>query len=145
MGCVVLGYDDSLPAQAALQVAIEQAAVFGDELLIVFGDEPPGWTVGDEFHEHRRALEELGAKVVGDAAREAEEAGLKVETLLLPLKPATALDSVARDRGARLIVVGTYGESPFGSAILGSTPHRLLHVSSTPVLCVSAKLPGSDA
>lgn len=142
---MVLGYDDSLPAQAALQVAIEQATVFGDELLIVFGDEPPGWTVGDEVREHRRALEELGTKLVDDAAREAREAGVEVETLLVPLKPATALDAVARDRGARLIVVGTYGESPFGSAFLGSTPHRLLHISPTPVLCVSAKPPRDRA
>jgi nucleotide-binding universal stress UspA family protein len=139
VGYVVLGYDDSLPAQAALGVAIEQAKSFGDRLAIVFGDEPPGWTVGDEFREHRRALEELGAKVTDDAAREAREAGVEVETLLLPLKPATALDAVARERGARLIVVGTYGESPMGSAILGSTPHKLLHVSPTPVLCVSAR------
>jgi nucleotide-binding universal stress UspA family protein len=139
VGCVVLGYDDSLPAQAALQVAIEQAKVFGDELVIVFGDEPPGWTVGDEVREHRRALEELGTKLMEDAKREAIDAGVEVETVLVPLKPATALDSVARDRGARLIVVGTYGESPFGSAILGSTPHRLLHVSPTPILCVSAR------
>lgn len=141
MGYVVLGYDDSLPAQAALAVAVEQARAFGDRLVIVFGDEPPGWTVGDEFREHHRALEELGAKVTDDAARQAKRAGVEVETLLVPLKPATAIDAVARDRGARLIVVGTYGESPMGSAILGTTPHKLLHVSSTPVLCVSARPP----
>jgi nucleotide-binding universal stress UspA family protein len=33
-------------------------------------------------------------------------------------------------------VVGTYGESPLRSAILGSTPHKLLHASTRPVLCV---------
>ena len=87
MGCVVLGYDDSLPARAALQVAIEQAKVFGDELVIVFGGEPPGWTVGDEVREHRRALEELGTKLVEDAKREAADAGVEVETLLVPLNP----------------------------------------------------------
>ena len=37
---------------------------------------------------------------------------------------------------ARLIVVGTYGDSPMRGAILGSTPHKLLHWSSRPVLCV---------
>jgi nucleotide-binding universal stress UspA family protein len=38
-----------------------------------------------------------------------------------------------------LIVVGTYDEGPFRSAILGSTPHKLLHISETPVLCVPAR------
>ena len=53
-----------------------------------------------------------------------------------PQSPVVALDGVARERGARMIVVGTYGESPFRNAILGSTPHKLLHISETPVLCV---------
>jgi len=43
---------------------------------------------------------------------------------------------VADRRDALLIIVGTYGESPLRSAILGSTPHKLLHWSSRPVLCV---------
>jgi nucleotide-binding universal stress UspA family protein len=37
-----------------------------------------------------------------------------------------------------LIVVGTYGEGPFRSEILGSTPHKPLHFSETPVPCVAA-------
>jgi len=35
------------------------------------------------------------------------------------------------------IVVG-YGESPMRSAILGSTPHKLLHLSERPVVVVPA-------
>ncbi len=35
------------------------------------------------------------------------------------------------------------GEGPFKSAILGSTPHKLLHVSEVPVLCVPAESAGS--
>ena len=47
-----------------------------------------------------------------------------------------ALLALASEREARLIVVGTYGESPLRSAILGSTPHKLLHLSEVPVLVV---------
>ena len=39
-------------------------------------------------------------------------------------------------RDARAIVVGTFGEHPIKGAILGSVPHRLLHVSERPVLVV---------
>ena len=38
-----------------------------------------------------------------------------------------------------LIVVGTYGEGPFRSEILGSTPHKPLHFSETPVPCVTPR------
>jgi hypothetical protein len=37
-----------------------------------------------------------------------------------------------------VIVVGTSGESPIRSAMLGSTPHKLLQLSTRPVLCVPA-------
>jgi len=138
-GEVVLGYDGSPSARAALEVAVEQARAFGSGLVIVFGDEPPGRVAGDEFREHRRALEELGSGLLAEAARRTAAAGIDAETELVPRKPSVALDEVARERGARLIVVGTYGEGPFRSAILGSTPHKLLHISETPVLCVPAR------
>ena len=37
-----------------------------------------------------------------------------------------------------MIVVGSYGESPIKGAILGSTPHKLLHRAERPVLVVPA-------
>jgi len=139
MGTVVLGYDGSPSARVALGVAIEEAKRFGDRLVVVFGDEPPGWVAGEEFREHRRVLEEMGSEFLAEAASEAREGGVEVETLLVPEKPSIALENVAQEREARLIVVGTYGESPLRSAILGSTPHKLLHISDVPVLCVPAK------
>jgi nucleotide-binding universal stress UspA family protein len=35
-----------------------------------------------------------------------------------------------------MIVVGTQGESPLRSALLGSIPHKLLQLSDRPVLVV---------
>ena len=45
---------------------------------------------------------------------------------------------LADARDARFIVVGTWGESPIRGAILGSTPHKLLHLSHRPVVVVPA-------
>ncbi|MEJ7632431.1 MAG: universal stress protein [Rubrobacteraceae bacterium] len=138
---VILGYDGSPSAKAALGTAIEQARALGERLIIVFADEPPGRSAGEEFREHRRVLDEIGEKVLGEAEAEARAARIEVEAMILHGKPAVALDAAARERDARLIVIGTYGEGPLRSAILGSTPHKLLHFSEVPVLCVPP--PGS--
>jgi nucleotide-binding universal stress UspA family protein len=63
------------------------------------------------------------------------EAGVEVEVVLRAERPVEALLALASERQARLMV-GTYGESPLRSAILGSTPHKLLHLSTVPLLVV---------
>jgi len=49
---------------------------------------------------------------------------------------AEALIAVAEEHDARMIVVGSYGERPLKSALVGSTPTRLLHLAERPVLVV---------
>lgn len=68
----------------------------------------------------------------------ADEAGVRTSVELIDERPAQALIEAAARHGARVIVVGTWGESPVRGALLGSTPHKLLHLSSVPVLCVPA-------
>ena len=55
---------------------------------------------------------------------------------LVDERPAVALAGLGEEHDARMIVVGSYGESPIKGAILGSTPHKLLHLSDRPVLVV---------
>jgi nucleotide-binding universal stress UspA family protein len=55
---------------------------------------------------------------------------------LVDAKPADALVQVGNQVDATVIVVGTAGESPLRGAMLGSTPHKLLHLTNRPVLCV---------
>ena len=45
-GDVILGYDDTPSARAALDVAIEQAKRFDERLVILFAYAPPGRSVG---------------------------------------------------------------------------------------------------
>jgi nucleotide-binding universal stress UspA family protein len=49
---------------------------------------------------------------------------------------AKAISEAAHEAGADLIVVGSRGLTDFGSMVLGSVTHRLLHVGTTPVLVV---------
>lgn len=133
----VLGYDESPGAQRALVVALDMASRFGESLVLVYGVSPPGG-VGDEFRAHQDALAELGRAATEHAVEQATAAGVEATVELIHAKPAQALVEVAERVGARVIVVGTWGESPLRGAILGSTPHRLLQLSSRPVLVVPA-------
>ena len=135
---VVLGFDDSEGSRAALEAAIEVAGVLGEPLHIAFAAAPPTM-VGEESAEHRRALEEMGGGLLQEALAAARAAGVDVHAHLAPERPVDLLLRLADEHDARMIVVGTYGESPLRGAILGATPHKLLHLSSRPVLTVPAR------
>ena len=138
---IVLGYDESPGARRALGYAVDLAKLLGDTLVIVYGAGPPG-RMGDELAEHFKAVAERGRAALNQAVETATAAGVAATVELVDEKPAQALLDVADQHDARLIVVGTYGESPLRGAMLGSTPHKLLHWSSRPVLCVP---PPADA
>ncbi len=132
---VVLGYDESPGAEAALDAAIQVAQRYGEELVLVYGAAPPGG-MGEEFKSHLDALREMGRAATAHALEKAQAAGVTASVRLVDAKPADALVQVGNQVEATVIVVGTAGESPFKGAILGSTSHKLLHLSNRPVLCV---------
>ena len=138
---IVLGYDESPGARAALTTAIELAQRFDRPLVLVYGFAPPGG-LGEELGSHAQALSELGRTATTHAVEQARAAGVETLVELVRAKPADALVQVADTHDAAVIVVGLWGESPLRGAILGSTPHRLLHISSRPVLCVPAAADG---
>lgn len=132
---IVLGYDESPGARRALGYAVDLAKLLDDALVIVYGAEPPG-RMGDELTEHFKAIAERGQAALDHAVETAAASGVTATVELVDEKPAQALLDAADKCDARLIVVGTYGESPLRGAMLGSTPHKLLHWSTRPVLCV---------
>jgi nucleotide-binding universal stress UspA family protein len=133
---IVLGYDGSGCARCALRAALELCKLLGDRLVIVYAYEPPSKMVGEEFQEHRRALEEIGDDMTREAIEHARDAGVQAVVALAAERPAEALRRLGEEHEARMIVVGTQGESPLRSAILGSIPHKLLQISERPVLVV---------
>lgn len=135
MGTIVLGYDASPGAERALESAVDLARHFDDRLVIGHGVAPSGG-VGEEWTQNRRALEEQARELTDGALTRAREAGVDAEVALVPERPHTALLKLAEEHGARFIVVGGWGEGPIKGAILGSTPHKLLHLSDTPVVVV---------
>lgn len=131
---LVVGYDGSDCAKAALEAAIHFAGTTGDSLVIGFGYEPSGY--GEEHSVHREAVRRFGEQATAPALERAREAGLEATLALICERPVDALVALAERHDARAIVVGTHGESPIRGAILGSTPHKLLQVSDRPVVVV---------
>ena len=127
---IVLGYDESSSANAALAATIRIAPVLGAKVVVVFGYyiSPLG---GLQHGSIRDALEEVGRHAVGRAV-----ADLEAESRLVSGKPADVLIDVAKEVGAIAIVVGTVGENPVTGAILGSVVLRLVQRSPLPILVV---------
>jgi nucleotide-binding universal stress UspA family protein len=137
---VVLGYDRSPGAERALRIAIEVADSFGVPLVLVHGVHPPGG-VGEEARVAEQALLELDESIAAPAVAAAEAAGVSVVVSVVDERPAKALVDAADEHDALVIVVGTWSESPLRGALLGSVAHKLLQLSSRPVLCVPAPVP----
>jgi nucleotide-binding universal stress UspA family protein len=132
---IVIGYDDSPGAGTALATAVRLAQRLDETLVLVYGAGVPGGR-GEEFRSHLDALHELGRSALAHAVELAEASGVRSQVELVDESPAEALLEVADRHDATVIVVGTTGESPLRGALLGSTPHKLLHLSDRPVLCV---------
>jgi nucleotide-binding universal stress UspA family protein len=135
MADIVVGYDGGDCAKAALDLADSAAKALGDRVVVawVFESRP----LGGEAHDLDEALKEMGERVTSEGAETARAAGVDVEVLILRGdNPASALSELAAERQARLIAVGTHGESPLKGALIGSTPHKLVQIAKTPVLVV---------
>lgn len=136
MADIVVGYDGSACAKAALRSAAEMASALGDRVVVAFAFEDP--IVGGESADLRATLTEMGRARVAEARSVLSGQGVESDEVVIEKPPAHALADLATERDARLIVVGTRGESPIKGALLGSTPHQLLHLSDKPVLVVPA-------
>jgi nucleotide-binding universal stress UspA family protein len=133
---IIVGYDGSDCAKAALRTALDVAKAFNEKVTIAFGYAVN--PVAGEVQDYAAALRELAHKRVEEAAGIAASENGEVDAVLVEEAPAKALIDLADERDARLIVVGTHGEGPLRGALLGSTPHKLLHISRRPVLVVPA-------
>lgn len=136
MADIVVGYDGSGCARAALDTAITAAAALGDQVVVVYAFEVS--RLGGEVEDYATALHERADEVIDHARHQAQAKDVEIETVTAEVAPAHALVEVAEERDARMIVVGTHGDHPIKAAIIGSVPHKLLQISDRPVLVVPA-------
>ncbi|MGZ8763175.1 MAG: universal stress protein [Acidimicrobiia bacterium] len=137
-GEIVVGYDGSDCAKAAVAFAADVAAHYDTGLSIVFCVEPPAVLAGGAAGDQRRAIEALGEDLLAAAEALVQGRDITVHREIVDARPAEGLVAAADEHDAPVIVIGTNSSGPLASAILGSTPHKLLHLSRRPVLVVPA-------
>jgi nucleotide-binding universal stress UspA family protein len=136
MATLVVGYDGSEGSRAALDEAVTLASELGADIHLVFAFEAP--RMGGELRDLDEAIADRGNSVLEHGTHQASAKGAAVTTAFIKADPAQGLLQAAQEHDARYIVVGSYGERPLKSVLVGSTPTRLLHLSDRPVLVVRA-------
>src|SRR4051794_39875485 len=142
-GAIVVGTDGSETARKAVREAVELAKSVGATIDIVSAYEP----VSDQRlrEESRQAPEDLQWMVnpredveatLREAAEEAQDAGVRVETFAREGDPADAILDVAEERGSDLIVVGNKGMTGAKRFLLGSVPNKVSHHAPCSVLII---------
>ena len=138
MRTIVVGVDGSAASDAALEFAIEEAALRGASLRIVCAWEiPSSVAVGGVFPtEMFEAFPEEAQDIVNKALARVTELKSSVtsEGRIVEGHPAEVLLKEAE--GADLLVVGSRGRGGFGSLLLGSVSQQIVHHATGPVVVV---------
>jgi nucleotide-binding universal stress UspA family protein len=133
---IVVGYDGRAGSHAALDEALRLAEDLGATVVAVFSFEPT--RLGGEARDLDEAVSERARVVLEEVAGRAAGTGVAVETVYRQQSPSEGLLAEADERHAQMLVVGSTGEGPLRGILVGSTPYKLLHLSTRPVLVVRA-------
>jgi nucleotide-binding universal stress UspA family protein len=133
---VVVGYDGSEAAQAALLFAARQAGTQGRVYIVYAYELPPDYLGSPNFERFLSEHRDQGEALLRDLPLDREPlAGPTYETELIGGPAAEAICEIARTRHADVIVVGARGRGRL-RALLGSVSHELLHIADRPVVVI---------
>jgi nucleotide-binding universal stress UspA family protein len=139
---ILVATDGSPTAKEALRRAIELARLYDAPLLVLTVWNVTLMPFRTAFVPvipdlHSVAEEECG-KVLAVADEAARKAGVHVRTMLRRGYPSEEICTVARERDAQLIVLGSHGWGAVRRMIFGSVSTAVLHHADRPVLVVPA-------
>jgi nucleotide-binding universal stress UspA family protein len=139
---IVVGYDGSPGAEAALTFALHEASARHLEVEIVNGWVLPQAaiaTTGMASGAALEACEQAGSELLAAAAVRAATIApdVTVHTCLVATSPAEAL--IERSADATQLVVGRRGHNGLLSALLGSVANQVAHHAACPVVLMPAE------
>ncbi len=135
-------------SEDAVEAAVAAVSILRGDIRLVLATaigEPPvagedaGGFEGSSVTPEEADEIEQELRVAGDAALAATAHGLAagpIEQRELIGQPAKAIEALAREIGAVVIVVGTHGRGPIARLLVGSVSDHLIHHAPCPVLVV---------
>jgi len=135
--CIVYATDGSEHARKALAYACDLTKLHQAKLFVVHAYPSVSDLLGYKEYSSivaRRIAH--GEKIVGEAVKELESAGLTVEVELMEGPMAEAILRVAETREADLIILGARGSSSLKGLLLGSVSQKVIQHATCPVLVV---------
>jgi nucleotide-binding universal stress UspA family protein len=135
---IVVGVDGSLPSQAALEFAADEATFRQARLLVVCVWELPqsAVVIAGASQEMVEAFRKDAETILADALARARELhpSISSESRAIEGHPSHVLLEEARE--ATLVVVGSRGRGGFSSMFLGSVSDAVVHHSGCSVVVV---------
>lgn len=139
---VVVGYDGSEPARAAVAYATRRAAGGGRVVAVHAFQPTPDW-LGTPYYERALAAHQTEGREVLRSLEE-EDFGVELTTSLLEGPPARAVIAAADARDADEIVIGSRGFGPV-RGVLGSVSHAVLHGADRAVVVIPAAAASTES
>ena len=134
---IVLATDGSKYSAAAAERAIAFAKSYGGELKVLSVVDVP-----TEFYaEAPQAVEDLVKKAKGfvaDVKKQAEAAGVPAETFVMEAEAYQAVNNLAQEQKANMIVLGSHGRTGLRRLLMGSVTEAVIGHASCPVLVVKS-------
>ena len=142
---VLFATDFSACADRAMGYALTMASAWKAELCVMtvlelYPGMDPDYTVNKMYLDHLRA--EASRQLAAVEAR-AKAAGQPVTLRIETGIPSQAVQAVAQNIGADLLVVGTHGRTGLDHVLIGSTAERVVRMAPCPVLAVKAAKSGT--
>jgi len=132
---IVLAVDGSEPAQRAVPVAADIASKYGSEVIAIHVLEQQFGRGGPIAYD----MTEEATRVADDAAKSLKDVGVSARPearAAITGRAAQEIMDLATTEDAGLIVMGSRGMSDWEGLLVGSVAHKVLHLSSVPVLIV---------
>ncbi|BBX45051.1 universal stress protein [Mycobacterium cookii] len=129
---VLLGTDASAASELATEIAFDEAAMRGVDLLVLHAasDTDMSHILSTTYSTGLSAVGEMLTERL--AAYQERYPGVSVQQTVVDDRPATHLVNLAAS--AQLVVVGSHGRGGFAGMALGSVGTAVAHASRTPVI-----------
>ena len=133
---VVVGYDGSEPARAALAYAAQRSCEAG-HIVAVHAFQPVSDWLGWPDHQQALDAHQAHGRQLLQSLKDEQDLDGQVETSLVEGPPARAIVAAADARDADEIVIGSRGFGPV-RGVLGSVSHAVMHETDRVVVVIPA-------